>query len=166
MNYEEGKWIDAIFVNEEKTFIEAAWLGKDINGEDKEYGVFCETHADDEIWKILQQTFTLDDISKMTILKKEAETEAYKYILTKYAEEQGYYYDVNEQNWDEKIFTYLLDFSNEGNALPEEWLFDLKLRIFDMPEVIASDKDEILNDIRIAENPIKAIYALGKILYE
>jgi len=45
-------------------------------------------------------------------------------------------------------------------------LFNIKLKIFDMEQVVNSEDDDLKKELREADTPLKALYVAGKFLFE
>lgn len=167
MFFENGKFTHARYVNSKKDTVEAIWMMNEVpEGELSPYVQVCiPTDLENEAYIKLLDTFTTDEISSMTDQHSKGEAENFKEFVKTLATDYGLLYDPNAER---DAMAHSVDHifeppeGDEGTDL----LFNLKLKIFDMQQVIDSTNDGLKKELREADTPLKALYVAGKFLFE
>jgi hypothetical protein len=81
------------------------------------------------------------------------------------AKQQGLIYDPGTYQPNSKLSIDAIFDLPEGST-GQDFLFELKLRVFDLRPVADSDNSEYKKKIRDATSPIEVLYWAGKFLYE
>ena len=164
--FKNGKFTHARFVSSKKDTIEAVWMESDIaEGESPYIQVAIPTDLENEMYVKLLENFTTDEISTMTDQYAKEESENFKLFVKNMAVDYGLVYDPETA---ERSTVHSVDHiftppeGDEGTDL----LFNVKLKIFDMDEVVNSDNDDLKKELREADTPLKALYVAGKFLFE
>ena len=167
MILENGKFTHARYVSSKKDIIEAIWMWDDlVESEESPYlQVQVEVDLEDPNYITLLDTFTTDEISTMTDQFSKEEEENFKNFVKEMATEFGLLYDPNA---DRDASAYSIDHIFESPEGDEgtDLLFNIKLKIFEMDEVVNSENDDLKKELREATTPLKAFYIAGKFLFE
>jgi hypothetical protein len=162
MIFENGKFTHARYVSSKKDTIEAIWYDE----EHKQYHqVAIATNLENPAYVKVLETFTTDEISTMTDQHSKEQAENFKLFVKEMATEYGLVYDPNAANR-ETIASYEQIFNPPEGDEGTDLLFNIKLKIFDLPQVVDSDNAELKRELREAETPLKALYVAGKFLFE
>lgn len=166
MILEDGEFIDACFTDDTKSAVEATWHDF---GVDRYYSVFIDVDLKDTNYQKLLEKFNLKQIKNNTFERDAAEREAYLSLVQASALKSGLLYDPNNEDVSNRLNVDHLFELPEG-MIGEEFLFNLKLRIFDMHEVMNCEVNEenskLKTKLREAKTPIECLYLAGKFLYE
>lgn len=161
-----GKFTHARYVNSQKDTIEALWLDTfGENGEGQYHQISMPVDLENPNYVKLLETFTTDEISTMTHQHNRDQEESFKNFVKAVALQSGLIYDpsVAEKETVQSVdHIFTPPEGDEGTDL----LFNVKLKIFDMPEVVNSDNTELKRQLREADTPLKALYIAGKFLFE
>lgn len=166
MIFENGRFTHARYVSSKKDTIEAIWMYDSVEeGEPKFIQVAIPTDLENETYVQLLDTFTTDEISSMTDQHAKEEAENFKLFVKDIATDYGLLYDPNaERDATAHSVDHIFEppEGDEGTDL----LFNVKLKIFDMQQVIDSTNDDLKKELREADTPLKALYVAGKFLFE
>lgn len=160
MILENGKFIEAIFANNTKNAIITIWQD-DSTGTNQE--IVIEVNLQDRLYQKLLDQYTIDEINTMTDQKRKVEREAFLLMVKHIALNEGLLYDpeVKKDSLDlDMIFNPTV--SDEATDL----LFNIKLKIFDMEQVLKSSNTELKKQLRQAKTPLESMYIAGKFLFE
>jgi hypothetical protein len=156
------KFKEAVFTSSKKDFIEST-------AEDVESGELVAldvaTDLEDPIYLELLEQFTIDEISDMTAQKHEFEAATFTTFVKQMALDYGLVYDPNAADQQDRLTIDNL-FNPGADERAVDFLFDLKIKIFDIPEVAESINTELKKQLREADSPLKSLYIAGKFLYE
>lgn len=120
---------------------------------------------DEQDWRDLLSKMTPDQIEASTKEFAQAVRQEEERVLVAYAKEQGLIYDPSKYTPNTKLnINFIFDLPE--NQAGTDFLFELKLRVFDLEQVAGSDNQELKKKIRNAESPIEVLYLAGKFLYE
>jgi len=166
MILEEGEFIDAYFSDDSRSEIQATWHDF---GVDSYYNVFIPVDLEDVRYQKLLEKFNLKQIKTNTNERSQGEKDAFNALVLGQAMKMGLVYDPANVEVDNLLRVDHLFELPEGN-IGEEFLFNLKLRIFDMPEVLnvewSEETQELKKRLREAKTPLESLYIAGKFLYE
>ena len=164
MNY-QGQWVHARYANNDKTIIEAVLEQVTADGEIDQSGVIMPVNMEEEDFQSVLEVFSLDQIEEMTKQHIAERTQVYLDMVKKIATDAGLLYDESKINrfGYKQLPAY---FSVAETDSEEEYLFDLKLSVFEMPEVYDSTNDDLKRQLREADTIAKTLYIAGKFLYE
>jgi len=167
MILENGKFTHARYVSSKKDYIEAIWMWDDlVNTNETPYlQVQVEVDLEDPNYITLLDTFTTDEISTMTDQFAREEAENFKQFVKEMSTEFGLLYDPNA---DRDASEYSIDHIFESPEGDEgtDLLFNIKLKIFEMDQVVESEDDDLKRQLREATTPLEAFYIAGKFLFE
>lgn len=162
MLFENGKFTHARYVSSKKDTIEAIWYDEEY----KQYNqVAISTDLENRDYVKLLETFTTDEISTMTDQHSREQAESFKLFVKDIATEYGLVYDPNAANR-ETVASYEQIFNPPEGDEGTDLLFNIKLKIFDLPQVVDSENTDLKRELREAETPLKALYVAGKFLFE
>lgn len=162
MLFDNGKFSHARYVSSKKDTIEALWYDATHH---QMHQVSIPTDLENSTYVKLLETFTTDEISTMTDQHNKEQGENFKYFVKNMATEFGLVYDPNAANR-ETVASYDQIFNPPAGDEGIDLLFNIKLKIFDLPQVVESDNADLKRALREAETPLKALYVAGKFLFE
>lgn len=162
MDLSKGKFIHAVFANNKKNLILADWQD---NATKKQHEIAVETNLDNKIYVKLLETFSTDEISAMTNQKQKHASIAWESIVKDVAIKCGLIYDPTSTNPQDKLTVDHL-FNPPAGDVGSDLLFNIKLKIFDLPQVMQSNNAELKKKLREAKTPLESLYIAGKFLYE
>ena len=166
MILKDGKFTYARYVSSKKDFIEATWMRNDVpEGTSPYMQVSVRADLESENYVTLLNTFTTDEISNMTDQYSKLQAEDFKMFVKEMALSYGLVYDPNAEQ-DTKVHSVDHIFEPPTGDDGTDLLFNVKLKIFDLPEVIESDNEDLKKELREADTPLKALYVAGKFLFE
>lgn len=162
MNADKGKFVSAIFANNKKNLILAIWQDNETR---QQHEIAVETDLNNKLYVRLLETFTTDEISTMTDQKRKHATLAWESIVKDLAMKAGLIYDPTVTNPQDKLVVDHL-FDPPSGDVGMDLLFNIKLKIFELPAVVRSDNTELKKKLREARTPMESLYIAGKFLYE
>jgi len=166
MILKDGKFTWAKYVNSKKDYIDATWMRNDVpEGTSPYMAVTIRVDLENENYVTLLNTFTTDEISIMTDQHSKVQEEKFKSFVKSMALDYGLVYDPNAEQ-DSTVHSIDHIFEPPENDEGSDLLFNIKLKIFDLPEVIESDNEDLKKELREADTPLKALYVAGKFLFE
>jgi len=101
----------------------------------------------------------------MTDQKRKHASIAWESIVKDVATKYGLIYDPAVTNPQDKLTVDHLFNPPEGDV-GMDLLFNIKLKIFDLPAVTQSTNVELKKKLREAKTPLESLYIAGKFLYE
>ena len=117
------------------------------------------------MYKKLLETFTTDEISTMTDQKHKNQAASFELVVKDIAKKYGLIYDPAITNPQDKLTLDHL-FTPTNDSVGTDLLFNLKVKIFDLPQVSSSTNSELKKKLRETKTPLEALYVAGKFLYE
>lgn len=162
MNLDKGKFINAIFASSKKKLILAIWQDNETK---QQHEVAIETDLNNKNYVKLLETFSTDEISIMTDQKRKHAAIAWESIVKDVATKYGLIYDPAVTNPQDKLTVDHL-FNPPAEDVGINLLFNIKLKIFDLPSVTQSTNTELKKKLREAKTPLESLYIAGKFLYE
>jgi len=160
-----GNIIEAYYSNPELDTVAIIWSDND---KAREYYVNVDER--DHQFQALLKEFSYESIDECTRNRNEAGRQAFRDAFQRYASERnmfGYGSDSDgyeqEEDLNLGILNILFEFDPEDNN-HKEWLFKLKLKMFDQDEVKNSKKKTAKTEIRKATHPLLAIASYTKFL--
>lgn len=162
MIFENGKFTHARYVSSKKDTIEAIWLDETQHQYNQ---IAISTNLENPAYVKLLETFTTDEISTMTDQFTKEQAENFKLFVKEMATEYGLVYDPNAANR-ETVASYEQIFNPPEGDEGTDLLFNIKLKIFDLPQVVDSENTDLKRELREADTPLKALYIAGKFLFE
>jgi hypothetical protein len=162
MKLEKGKFTHAVFANDKKDLIRALWQDEATK---QHYEYTMEIDLNNEIYQKLLETFTTSEISSMTEQQHKRSQAMYETFLKNVGVKYGLLYNPSALHPKEAFnIDHLFDLpnSNDGN----DFLFNIKIKIFDLPQVANSNNKDLKKKLRESKTPIEALYIAGKFLYE
>lgn len=155
----DGKFIEAYFVNEAKDCIDTVFQHADGTLE----SVLVEVNLNDDLYKRLIETFTIDKIAQATDARLAEQLDAFHAHVKYIAERDGLIYDPtggkNKLNVDDL-------FTEPADDASTDVLFNVKMKCFELPQVVESTNSELKQQLRKAKTVMEAFYITGKFLYE
>lgn len=157
-----GLFTFARFANSKKDTIIATWYDSDVESYQE---ITIETNLESALYRKLLETFTVDEISTMTDQRIKEYKASFENMVKDMAARYGLVYDPSKAQPStvasiDHIFT-----PPEGDD-GIDLLFNIKLKIFDLPEVSSSTNADLKKKLREASTPLEALYIAGKFLYE
>jgi phage pi2 protein 07 len=166
MKLPEGEFTHATFFSDEGQLIRAIYHEfEDENGDEKFHEIMINVDLEDPLYQKLLETFNLQQIKNMTNEEREIQKQNFLSLVQELAVENGMVYDPENANNDNKLRVDHIFELPEGE-FGEEFLFNLKLRVFDMDEVMNSEDADLKKKLREAKTPLESLYIAGKFLYE
>lgn len=164
IDIQNGKFISAIFSNNAQSLVTGLW--EDNSTEEKQtHEILMDVDLKDPFYNKLLESFSIDDIVKMTADQRNYEREGYISLVKEIALKEGILYDPNTPgNFKQRDVSFMLEIPK--SEAEEEWLFDLKLEMFDNETIVNSDNDELKKRLRDASTPVEVMYIAGKFLFE
>ena len=152
----------ARFTNNSRNVVVAEWA------DEKDESIVRESHVSvserDKMFKNLLSHITLDKIEENTVeYGKQRAAMMTKFYQDVYEKERQIK-KAAQKNGEVIVYDHLIDFIFRYNAEEDdEVLFDLKLAIFDMPEITADENDDGFKEsIRTAKTPMELVYLLAE----
>lgn len=119
----------------------------------------------DEIYQEMLKAFSIDEIDIMTEEYKKIEYDDFLAAARVAAEDAGLIFDP--ENAEHKGRIKLEDiFNPQDNDEATDILFNVKLKIFELEEVLNSEDAILKKALREAKTPLEAFCIAGKFLYE
>lgn len=161
MRFTNGKFTEAYFVNEKKDAVSTFFQFEDGTSE----AVLIPVDLNNELYLKLLDQFTVDQISAFTANKIQRDKENFTNFVMQICEQRGLVYDPNAADVKSQLVLDNLFNVPEGDA-GTDLLFNIKMKCFELPEVVASENTELKKELRKATTPLQAFYIAGKFLYE
>lgn len=155
----DGKFIEAYFMNESKDFIETVFKHNDGTLEN----ILVEVNLNDELYKKLIDTFSIDKISDATDKRLAEQLDAFKSWVKHIAERDGLIYDPNGKDNKIKVDDLFVEPTDDVST---DILFNVKMKCFELPQVVDSTNNELKQQLRKSKTVMEAFYITGKFLYE
>lgn len=162
MILDNGTFTNAVFANGQKNTILALWKDNETLTTQE---IVIKPNLENHIYCKLLEQFTVDEISTMTDQRNKINRNAFEQLVKKMAIDNGLLYNESAATEQNKITVDFIFTPMEGDA-GSDLLFDIKLKIFDLPEVVNSSNSELKSKLRQATTPLEALYVAGKFLYE
>lgn len=157
-----GKFTHARFMSSRKQLIEALWHDET---ENKMIAITLETDLENPNYVKLLETFSTDEISTMTDQFTRSEALNFELFVKDMAQKYGLLYDPNVKDQNKSLNIDAIFSPVEGEA-GTDLLFNIKLKIFEMQEVLNSNNTDLKKKLREASTPLEAFYIAGKFLFE
>lgn len=129
------------------------------------YVHFMPCREDHPEWRDLLSRVSVDEIEEMTKDHRKLLIQNEQEALIAAAKEQGLVYEAGQRT-PNSISSLDYIFNLPDTEIGTDFLFELKLRVFDMEQVMQSDNKEWKKKIRDSSSPIEVMYWAGKFLYE
>ena len=159
-----GEFTYATFYGDDRTLIRAIFHD-DNDDWDTYHEIMIPVDLEDKNYQKLLEKFDLEQINKMTNEDRAVERENFLEVVKEVAERSGMIYDPESANIENHLRIDHL-FKLPDDELGEEFLFNIKLNIFEMEKVMHSDDADLKKRLREATSPIECFYIAGKFLYE
>ena len=157
-----GKFTFAHYANKNKDLIKTVWYDNDTKTGQE---ITIKTDLTNDMYKKLLETFTVDEITTMTDQKTSIEEQNFHSLIKNMAIKHGLVYDPKTKNPQEVLnLDSIFNFKND--TVDNDFLFELKIKIFDLPQVSSSTNNELKKKLRESDTPLQALYIAGKFLYE
>jgi len=136
------------------------------NPEDKKlYVHFLPCTEENPDWQDLLTRVSIDQIEEMTKTHFEGLQKIHEEELVDFAKKNGLIYDPAQYTPNSKLnIDYIFNLPETEVGI--DFLFELKLRVFDIEQIVQSDNQEWKKKIRDSNSPIEVMYWAGKFLYE
>lgn len=162
MILDNGDFTHAEFLDEDKNIIKALFHSVE---EDLLTEILVPVDLEDETYQKLLEKFNLQQIKKMTDESREKQRTDFLMIVKDIAETNGLIYDPENADVENRLKVDHIFELPEGE-FGEEFLFNIKLKIFEMEEVMHSDDADLKKELREATTPLECFYIAGKFLYK
>lgn len=162
--YYGGTFTNAVFMNKEQTLIHAYYKATEESAPTR-IVVDLVDNTDEMARQAVFNAFTIDELVANTNEYEKALRRERHNIYIEEALQRGLVYDPSKVEPNKALsFDWVFELP-EGTA-GHDFLFELKLRLFDLPAVSESNNYENKKKLRDATNPIDAIYYAGKLIHE
>ena len=148
--FTDNKQIQCEFVAVDKTTNERTFM-------------VCDCDPSDVWWALVQKEYTVDQVNQFTSTKIEAENEAFKLYAVESGKSLGYLYDPDVANPNNRLILENIFTKPEGQK-GDDLLFEVKLRVFDIQQVIDSTDENLKTRLRETENIMEALWIAGQFL--
>jgi len=162
MLLDNGRFTEATFASSKRNLIFTMWVDNDTK---QHHELAIKPDLNDKNYQKLLNTFTTDEISQMTDQKKKSNSRLFERLVKDVALKYELIYDPSVTNPQDKLIIDNLFNLPEGNA-GTDLLFNIKLKIFDLPKVNQSTDTELKKKLREAKTPLESLYIAGKFLYK
>jgi hypothetical protein len=162
MQYENGKFVEAKFFDGKKNEIMAVWEDKFNN---TRYETVIEASSRDKGYQKLLETFSIDDIQQQTDEYNTKQEQMFLQYVKEIADFNGLIYDPESAEPNSRLIIDHL-FALPNGTAGQDLLFEIKLKIFDLPAIINSDNDDLKQQLREADTVLESFYIAGKFLFE
>jgi hypothetical protein len=155
--------IEALFINNERTFIDVVYRSED--NLIRSYTI--DVDPDDIDFQYLLEITNLDEIEEFTAKAIEAEYQAIEEVQRHILANQSHEKDTKNDLSSLDILKFILFFDEKeisNDKTNEERLFSLKIACFDIEE-IENGNDELKEQIRNAETPLELLNVIYDNLY-
>jgi hypothetical protein len=158
----DHKVLAAIFGNPEQTIIRAEIE----DGKNQEVYEITTSSIDGDpvLWDAITDQLSLEQIAEQTREHIARQRQFFAETIAQYAMDNNMIYDPGKWNPNTKLSIDHIFTLPDGDA-GSDFLFELKLRVFDLPTVAESADQSIKVAIREAESPLEVFYHAGKILF-
>lgn len=156
------KVVSAIFGNAEQTMIRAR-IQKSKTKEIHEVNV-SSIDGDPFLWNQILSQVSLESVAEQTRDFQALQRRALADNIINYAKKNNLVYDPTEWAPNTKLSVDHI-FKLPDGDVGSDFLFELKLRVFDIPEIAASSEQAIKIAIRESSSPIEVFYHAGRILF-
>ena len=144
--------ISAYFIDNERKNIECL-LKSDV---DKVYTQIIPFDEKNDMYKMLMNIVTLDDIHEVTYEKKKEERKIFEQKVKEIAQKEGLIKQIIE-NVDTDFFKLLFDFLQSDKKEHIDRLFNFKIFIFEQDVVKKSKNETAKTAIRKSKTPLEAL---------
>ena len=144
--------ISAYFIDNERKNIECL-LKSDV---DKVYTQIIPFDVKNDMYKMLMEIVSLDDIHEVTYEKKKEERKIFEKKVKEIAQKEGLIKQIIE-NVDPDFFKLLFDFLLSDKQEHIDRLFNFKIYIFEQDIVKNSKNESVKTAIRKAKTPLEAM---------
>ena len=144
--------ISAYFIDNERKNIECL-LKSDV---DKVYTQIIPFDENNDMYKMLMDIVSLDDIHEVTYEKKKEERKIFEEKVKEIAKREGLIKQIIE-NVDSDFFKLLFDFLLSDKQEHIDRLFNFKIYIFEQDIVKNSKNEKVKTAIRKSKTPLEAL---------
>ena len=144
--------ISAYFIDNERKNIECL-LKSDV---DKVYTQIIPFDEKNDMYKMLMDVVSLDDIHEVTYEKKKEERKIFEQKVKEIAKREGLIKQIIE-NVDSDFFKLLFDFLLSDKQEHIDRLFNFKIYIFEQDIVKNSKNEKVKTAIRKSKTPLEAL---------
>jgi len=151
-----GKIIEAYYSNPEKTLIEIIYK----EGE-KAYSYYLEQNSNSQDYKDLIQEYSIEKILNSTTERLNNYRQQLKKVVSDYQKKALEKAENEVDRLREKFFDPLINF-DKNNQIHQEFMFSLKLKIFDLDKIKNSKDEETKTVIRNSKTILEILNAYNK----
>jgi len=161
--YDKGKFVRAYFVQGSRDTVRAFWKP---NNSNELQEVLAETLPGiDRGYDAILKDLSLDDIERETNENEKVFRQQLANFYMAEAEKKGFVYDSSVVEPNKRLnFDWLFELP-EGTE-GQDFLFELKLRLFDDERIASSSDADTKKKMRDADNVLDAMYYAGKLIHE
>jgi hypothetical protein len=162
--FDNGKFLTVRFTDPSQQYVEAVW--EDSKTKEARLYVSDFFNLNDNITRAITRQFTLDDIIEKTkeadnIIRREMNE-----VLIEAAKQRGLIYEPGSTTLPNTKLSINAIFDLPEGSSGQNFLFELKSRVFELQVIADSKNVEYKQKIRDATSPIEVLYWAGKFLYE
>lgn len=155
--------VSVIFTNNNQTSIRI--VVKDTNNNDEVYELDTSIMGGDrELWDQVVSMVPLEKIAEYTADYAAVMRRMQVEVIGEYAKNAGLVFDPGQWSPNEKLSIDNIFVLPEGDT-GQDFLFELKLRLFDLKEIAESTDQASKTAMREATTPLEAFYHAGKMLF-
>jgi len=160
---EGHKFLNAYFINEERTVVESLWE-EESTGHVREQVIVAE--EDNASWKYLLKYTDIDTLHEMTYKRIKTLDEAYEDQVIEIAKKRGMVYDIDSVN--SVVYEAIVKaiFKPFDPTEDKEKLFMFKLQLFEQESIKNSKNKTLKSKLRKSKTVIEAIKAAIEIVEE
>lgn len=163
MRFNDGYFTEGVFVNDAKTSIEAIFRHEDGTLEN----VLVKVDIEDEVYKKLLDSLTLDDINTLTQTRIERQREDFTNYMIAVAKNNGMMYDADQAQREARSkLNADFFFTEPTDDFAKDLLFNIKIKCFEMEKVTSSTNRDLKKALRQAKTPFDVLYVTGKLVNE
>lgn len=162
MQYDNGEFIEARFLTLDKKDIVTIWKDK---FNDTYHEITIEASLRDPGYQKLLKKFSIDEIQDQTDNYNTKQEKIFLQYVKEVADFNGLIYDPESAEPNGRLIIDHL-FAIPDGARGQDMLFEIKLKIFDLPAVVNSDNDDLKQQLREADTVLESFYIAGKFLFE
>ena len=153
---------EAFFTSSKKDYIDTVAI---VEGLEFPEAILVPADLENPDYLELLEQFTIDEITTMTNQRHEVDKANFTAFVKNMCIDYGLVYDPNAADQQDRLTVDHI-FNPAPDDLNIDFLFNIKIKIFEMPEVEGSTNAALKKQLREAKTPLESLYIAGKFLYE